>query len=303
VAELPIRGEGLVREETIEMYFSTAHFRPIIHGYTAYPPLLARLLRRFAARFPSEASLEALRRVGVDTIIVHHGRPLGLDLRQRIAATPGRDDPDERFERLLRQAGLDLYARLPGAVSARRLALEARFEGEEARLFQSTADEVYRLLPLRTRVAAAPFPHGRRVRGEDWRWRAKLGRPELAADGNLETAWTVAAPLRGDEFLEVRFPDALTVSGLVLTLTRDSRFPTRFRVAGRDRKGDWSEIARFDDAHALQLLESLQRDPRVATLGFVLGERELTGIRLLVAEEGTSFDGWWLPEVEVLAPR
>jgi hypothetical protein len=59
VAELPVRGEGLVREETLEMYFSTAHWRKIVHGYTAYPPQVTRLLRRSA---PSSRPTRAWRR-------------------------------------------------------------------------------------------------------------------------------------------------------------------------------------------------------------------------------------------------
>ena len=87
VAEVPIHGEGLVREETEEMYFSASHWKPIIHGYTAYPPLLSRILRRAAAQFPSETSLQVLTRIGVDTVVVHHGRPVGGDLARRLRDT------------------------------------------------------------------------------------------------------------------------------------------------------------------------------------------------------------------------
>ena len=49
----------------------------------------------------------------------------------------------------------------------------------------------------------------------------------------------------------------------------------------------------------LQLVDVLLADPRRAALGFDLGGVELTGLRLLVDETGTSPDGWSLPEVEV----
>jgi hypothetical protein len=88
----------------------------------------------------------------------------------------------------------------------------------------------------------------------------------------------------------------------VLKLNRTAVFPTRFRVAGRDHALRWSEQARLDDAHTLQLLDQLLRSPRGARLGFDLGGRPLTGISLLVADTGTSYDGWSLPEVEVWTP-
>ena len=44
LAELPAHGEGLVRKEAQEMYFSAYHFVPIIHGYVTFPPCLRRSL-------------------------------------------------------------------------------------------------------------------------------------------------------------------------------------------------------------------------------------------------------------------
>jgi hypothetical protein len=299
VAEVPVRGEGLVREETLEMYFSTTHWQRLIHGYTAYPPLLTRILRRAAAQFPGEGSLQALQRVGVDTVVVHHGRALGTDLLNQI---PGRDDVGKRaeHERRLRLAGLDLYPRLPAAVAAGRLRREARFEGPGARLQDSTADEVYRILPAPP-LAPAPFPSGRRHRGAAWRYRTKLGDPAPAADADPRTAWVVARSLLGDEFYEITFDRPVAVAGVVLPLQWDSVFPTRFRIGGRDGEGRWLEVARFDDAHLMQLVDRLLTD-EPAALGFDLGGRELTGVSLLVEEGGTSFDGWRLPEVEVWVP-
>jgi hypothetical protein len=297
LAEVPVHGEGLVREETLEMYFSSFHWKPIVHGYTAYPPLLTRHLRRLAAEFPSPTSLQAFQRVGVDTVVVHHGRTLGADLARRLRDTAEM----ERFPALLRLVDQDLYDRLPAAVAAGRIRLEARFEGPPARLFRSTADEVYRLAPS-TAMAAARFPEGHAVRDPSWIFRSKAGDPAPAFDGDMRTAWVVPRALVGDEFLEVTFPRPMVVTGVVVRLRRDSVFPTRFRVAGKVA-GRWTELARFDGGHALQLLDRLLEDPRSAAIGFDLGPagRELGGVSLLVEEGGTSFEGWSIPEVEVLA--
>ena len=131
----------------------------------------------------------------------------------------------------------------------------------------------------------------------------EAGDPAPAFDGDLRTAWVVSRALLGDEFLEATFAAPVRVSGVVVRLRRDSAFPTRFRVAGKVG-GRWVELARFDDAHALQLLERLLADPRTAAIGFASGDggRELGGISLLVEEAGTSFEGWSIPEVEVWSP-
>jgi hypothetical protein len=135
VAEVPVHGEGLIRKETLEEYFSTYHFKPIVHGYVSYPPLLSVLLRRAAAEFPSETSLQALQRVGVDTVVVHHGRA--------------------------GSAGLD--AAVAEALAAGRLVSVARFTGPAAHAYDGTADEVVRLAPAAP-AEAAPLPGGRRLR-------------------------------------------------------------------------------------------------------------------------------------------
>ena len=255
-------------------------------------------LRRLAGEFPSEGSLQALHRVGVDTIVVHHGRPLGPDLARRLRDT----GQSERFPGLLRAVDQDLYAALPAAVAGGRIRLEARFEGPAARLFRSTADEVYRIAAPTSPIPPAPFPAGQAVRDPAWRLRAKAGDPRLAFDGDMRTAFLVPRALVGDEFVEAVFERPVVVSGVVVRLRRDSVFPTRFRVAGRSA-GRWVEVARFDAAHALQLLERLLADPREAAIGFDLGPggRELSGISLLVEDGGTSFEGWSIPEIEVRA--
>ncbi|MCM2257019.1 MAG: hypothetical protein NDJ94_15310 [Vicinamibacteria bacterium] len=296
-AEVPVRGEALVRQETLEMYFSTASWKPVIHGYTAYPPLVTRVLRRLLLRFPSEATLAGLERVGVDAVVVHEGRPLGIDVMNQLS-TRGADSAAER-ERLLALTGQDLHARLPAALAARRIERLVRFEGPAGRLFQSDADVVYRVLPG-PRPAPATFPTGRVMREAGWRYRAKAGQPELAADGDPRTVWQVPRRLRGDEFYEVTFDRPRAVAGLVLRLQQGSAWPTRFKVGARAADGHWSDAGFFDDAHELQLLDTLLRDPRAAAIGFDLGGREVTGLILQLLEGGTSEDGWNIPEIEVL---
>jgi len=81
LAEVPTYGEHSFRRETMEMYYSTYHFKPIVHGYTAYPTRESVLLRECAVRIPEERALDCLESWGVDTLIVHYP-PAGASLRR-----------------------------------------------------------------------------------------------------------------------------------------------------------------------------------------------------------------------------
>lgn len=268
LAELPVHGEALVRKETLEEYFSTVHHRPIIHGYVSYPPLLSQVMRRLAARAPETSALSGLARAGVDTLVVHAGRRPALDAQ--VAAAAG----DGRLVRL------------------------ARLAGAEARVYEGTADEVYRIAATPD-LPAAPWPAGGALARAGWSFRAKAGEPALAFDGRRDTAWRVPRALRGDEFLEATWTGARCAGGAVLVLRRDSAFPTRFKVAGRLADGAWIPLAFYDAAHERQLLERLLAGARDPALGFAWSARALTGVRLMVEPGGESFDGWSIPEMEV----
>jgi hypothetical protein len=271
LAEVPIHGEGLVRKESLEEYFSTYHWKPIIHGYVSYPPLLSKVLRRAAADFPSERSLQTFDRVGVDTVVVHRGRPGASALEGAITE----------------------------AMANGRLTRIARFETQSTREEVNGGQDVYRINPA-PRWKAAPMPEGRQLNDPSWTYRAKEGDAGLAATDDPFTAWTVARPLKGDEFWEATFGGkVLKLDSLVLRLDRNSAFPTRFRIAGRNADGSWEELAHFDEAHKLQLVDQLLLDPGKARLGFDLGGREATGVSLLVTEGATSYEGWHLARIEI----
>ncbi len=303
LAEVPIHGEALVRMESLEMYFSTYHFKPIIHGYASYPTPLNRFLRRAAATFPSETALQVFQRIGVDTVVVHYGRPDGADVRQQ----PERASTESQLRPLIAAASLDTFDQLPSAIAAGRLERLARFTEPPDRVQEGRLDEVYRVLPGPD-APAAPFPLGRRLSEPGWRYSAARGSTaERLGDGDRATSWLVDDALRGDEWVAIQFDRPTTISGVVLPLNWDSVLPTRFAVEGLVA-GDagtperWRPLARYTRAHALQLLDRLLSTPRAAALGFAFPAREVSGVRLSVEPGGTSFEGWKMPEIEVLIP-
>ena len=204
IAEVPVHGEGLVREETLEMYFSAYHWKPIIHGYTAYPPLLTRLLRRLAAEFPSDGGACGAARVGVDTVVVHHGRPLApisraaCAIRRRPSASRS---PAPRGPGSLRSLAAGRGRR--GASAWRRGSRARRRGSSAARRTRCTASppgraDRGRAVPLRPRRPraglGAPLQGRRPAAGLRRRLAHGLRRPPRAA--RATSSWRCASRAR-----------------------------------------------------------------------------------------------------------
>ena len=297
VAEIPIRGEALIRQETVEMFFATYHRQRETLGYTAYPTLLSKVVRRALLEFPSEACLTVLDRIGVHRIILHEGREVAPDLRNQIFNF-GPQDREKRFAEAVGDAGLDVESSAALAARAGRLIREVRFGRWQAGSLSEGGESVYRF--DRASVAAAPRPEGRRVPSTRLRLRTKEGDAAEAFDDRTDTSYVLGRPLRGDEFIEARFAEPIAVSGVELVLRHESAWPTRFRIAVLREDGQWVEAARWDGPHLVQLVDGLLKDPRAGTIGFVLGGERVLGVSLLPQIGGTSTGGWSLPELRIL---
>jgi hypothetical protein len=272
IAEVPIHGEGLVRFESMDMYYQLLHRKPIISAYLSFEPLLTRILRQTAIDVPEAAALQVLRRVGVDTLIVHEGRTGGEAMAQRFAS----------------------------AVSEGRVEVLREFEPQAGAL-EPGWDRVYRIVETPV-FPASPPPFGRRVLDPAWRYVSNDGDPAATGDSNAGTQWILDQPLRGGEFIQINFREPVLVSGIRLPLTRKEYLPTDFAIDGRIPGGEWAEITRYRPLHRLQLVEALMKSPGRAAATFDLGPTLLTGVRLRALAGATSFEGWRLSEVEVLTP-
>ena len=174
----------------------------------------------------------------------------------------------------------------------------ARFGPEPAWAYGGGVQEVYRLLPLKKRLEAAAMPRGERRLDARWRYASRTGSAEALADGDLSTAWEIDE-LAHEETLHVGFRgEVVRVSGMVIPMLRSSFFPQSFDIEGRRPDGEWEVVARFDDAHRLQLVDRLLASPGEAEVGFDLGGRELVALRLIA--RGKSFQGWRIHELEIL---
>lgn len=298
LAEIPVRGEALIRLETTEMFFATFHRQRHPLGYTAYPTLLSTVVRRALLEFPSEATLTVLSRIGVKRVIVHEGRDVAPDLRNQIFNF-GPLDREARFAAAVAEANLDVITNSEQAARSGRLLREASFGPWKAGSFAGAGERVYRFEEPDPLVAA-PRPRGTRVESSRLRLRTKEGDAAAAFDNRMDTNYVLARPLRGDEFIEARFEKSIAVSGVEIVLRHESAWPTRFRIAVLGEDGQWVEAARFDGSHLVQLVEGLFEDPRVGTIGFVLSGTPVRGVSVLPMVGGTSAAGWNVPEIRIL---
>lgn len=301
VAEVPVRGEALIRQETVEMFFASYHRQREALGYTAYPTLLSKVVRRALLTFPSDACLAVLARIGIHRVIVHEGREIAPDLRHQIFNF-GPLNREQRFAAGVAAAGLDVIAKSDDAERDQRIKREVRFGSWKAGDLAERGERVYRLGGT-AEVPPAPLPDGVRVEQSRLRLRVKEGDATTAFDDRMDTSYVLDRPLRGDEFIEARFDAPIPVTGVEICLRHESAWPTRFRIAILRTDGEWAEAAQWDGAHMIQLVDGLLKDPRKGCVGFALNGEPVRGVSLLPQIGGTSAAGWNLPEFRILEKR
>jgi hypothetical protein len=84
VLEAPWGGDPrqLLATDSLDQLASTLHWRPILNGFTAYPPPSYALLRRVARHLPEPTALESLGRLtGLRWIVLHRDRVAAGGLR------------------------------------------------------------------------------------------------------------------------------------------------------------------------------------------------------------------------------
>ena len=90
IAELPIYSGALLPLNGPYMVASTAHWRPVVNGFSGFQPPDFRDLAQVVGTFPSVVSLARLRALGVRHVVVHTASYTRPDaIRQRLA---GLDD-------------------------------------------------------------------------------------------------------------------------------------------------------------------------------------------------------------------
>jgi hypothetical protein len=154
IVELPM---GVLRDPTY-LYYSTIHWRPLVNGYGAYLPALYQYLHTRLYWFPDPGAIDALREIGVRSVITHgldavvpeDRRDLALvasfgadrvyDVRRDVEASAPAVDPGERGERELAPEGWSANAGVNAADALRAI------DGDPATAWSNVGDLTRALL-------------------------------------------------------------------------------------------------------------------------------------------------------------
>lgn len=268
VAGLPGSFYLMERADSIPMYFSIAHWKRTVQGYTGYFPPTQSFVRWRLFHFPAAESVEFLRRFGVDTVVV---APQG-------SAPPPWVKPDTRWQ-------------VVGPFSEGHVAL---------RLANADAQ---RFAPPPERGESDLVEAGRR----HWAVEASAPGAELAIDGDPSTWWRDSLRQEAGDFLRVRFPrpvEVARVSLLVKTpFQHAAEFPTRLRLLGKTEAGAWEPMAFDEGASYDRLFASLLHRPRESWLDLEVQPRSVRGIELQITHTDPFELPWTLPELRVYRRR
>lgn len=268
LVELPLFAKK--RFWAVYMYFSTYHWRPIPLGRTSFYPASHELLATTLSRFPDEASLESLDRLGIRTIVVH----------------PQLWDDAERpswLEALAGEPRLELQRRFTSADPlapwlSESLVFELRESG-------GARSQPCRLMDERSRLA--------------WRSSSNVRGANSVLDGDLATTWSTGREQAAGDWLRIVFPEGIDLAAIALYSGRDvAEFPRNPLLELRDDTGRWTSPALLGQGiERWRTLEALMTNPREAPFVFRFAQQRATALRITLASEGQFTAPWTVAEL------
>jgi len=201
----PLEKKG---SEALYMYHSIFHGKRLVNGYSGYTPPGSIIVNRAMDRFPSRSSLDFLKSLDVDYILVHtrgFRAPKGREIVRGLAGFP------LRAELIANRDGDFLYRIKPWQVEA----------DEERRGFEEI---------------------GRRDLWKAWT-RENIALARLAFDGDLETGWATDGPQRPKDFFLLDIGRVVSIDRIEFLLNRRPlTFPRSFRVSASVDSMEWIHL-------------------------------------------------------------
>ena len=241
-------------------YYSVAHWRPQLIGYSGFRPPGYDVVLDAAAKFPDEESIRFLREVGVRFVVVNE------------AAIP-----KEAADRVVRE-----------------------FEQESGSSFIERDGPValYELASAPPARSAEATDAGREIPREDWRVSGSAGStpPASAIDGDSTTSWDSGHPQRPGDLFEVDMGKTYNLSRIEIPMGASvAEFPRGLRIlVSNDGTLGW-EASVLKSPLAEYLLQAA-RTPRDVTLRLFLPPVEARFVRLEVTRPDPRY-AWRIPEL------
>ncbi|HEX9901837.1 MAG TPA: discoidin domain-containing protein [Acidobacteriota bacterium] len=237
IMEVPLRSN--IGWDAMCMYFSLFHHKKIVNGYSGFIPPSTIYIRQVCQVFPSVASVDILRALGVKYVIFH--------------ANQGRPEKNEK----------SLYA--IGTKFWDALRPVAKFQYRLKETNDATAglgsDIIYEVIP------SAPKDNRPSLLQEiplsDWSVDSDKNREGLSSlrDGRLDTAWSTNRPKSAGQFLLVEFKKPEQVKKVSLLLERFSLdYAIDLDAYVSENGTNWKVLARGYSAG--EFAWNLLREPR-----------------------------------------
>lgn len=242
------------------MYFSTLHWKKTPQGFTGYFPPASNYIRWRLFHFPDDESVDFLRRLGVDTVVV---RAKGGQLPQWVRERAG-------WSVVGPFAGGDAVLRLHGAD---RLGYAPPADAVPAGLVE--------LSPATWR-AFASHPH-----------------PGHGSDGRVETSWTTGDSASEGDYYAVRFAEPVALARVSIDVRDPFEFPMRLELRGRMPGGKEVTLP-YDVAAAYdRLFAFLLHRPRQARLDLDVATPPLKELHLRIVGNDEFLLPWTLAELRL----
>ena len=269
VAEVPASGFSQERADALPMYYSVAHGKRTVQGYTSYFAPTYNFIKWRLFHFPAPESVAFLERFGVDTVIV------APDDAGALPAWARGGHP--RWTRFGPFAEGHVVLRLDGA-------------GGQGYAPPPVDDDEYVEVPR-----------------DGWSVWASAPGAAKAIDGDIGTAWVKPGTQEAGDTYRVVFPRTVSVARVRLdvrtTLYQSYNFPLRLQLQGRGEAGGWQALAYPVEPAYDRFFAALLHRPRSATLDLDIPPTPLRALRLRITESDPFWLPWTLPELRVYERR
>ena len=237
------------------------HGHPIVNGYAGWPSQLQEFLGDGASPIHEPGhiadTLEGLRAIGVQYVLLHESTLASRDEASRIAA-----------EVRAARNQLAQVERFGDVWSWRLIPNVTRGPGV------SFDDELHRIDPRRIRLRAS----------------TEEGRLPLVVDGDIETRWMTGQSQTGNEWVEFNFDHPANIARLRLeTAPRGLLdYPRTLTIESVGATGTIDTL--FSGTVVAEMIEAIAKDEQRAPIEFVFHDNRSVALRL--RQTGTS-QSWW----------
>ena len=207
IIELPFHRN--IGRDAVYMYFSIFHRKKLVNGYSGFFPPAIYYIRKVFETFPSSASLDILKTLGIKYVIFH---PRMLE--------------EEKADKIIQSLQDDFPSELS-------LIKTFQYSPQQAHFFEDKfgKDLIYEVMPDQEKIMPEPETDLVTIPPEAWTVTANRNPSDLPLlmDDDLTTRWTTRRPKKTGDFLLVEFKEPERIDKVSLFMG-DAEFDYAIRI-------------------------------------------------------------------------